>query len=124
MTKRLSRETVGDAAEVIVREAPADAPAQVPAQVPAGVPAEEPAGAAVKAAEETPARLVRYVVNRPYSAGEAFDIVDAEVAHEYEGEKDLLRLRLVNPPRGVDDDVKRVPRSDRREPGTWHEEGK
>lgn len=116
MTKRLGRETAGDAADVIVREAPADAPAQVPA--------EEPAGAAVKAAEETPARRVRYVVNRPYSAGEAPDIVDAGVVHEYEGEKDLLRLRLINPPRGVDDDVKRVPRSDRREIGTWHEEGK
>jgi hypothetical protein len=72
-------------------------------------------------AEAPAARVVKYVVNRPYSAGEAPDIVDAEVTHEYEGEEDLLRLRLVNPPRGVEDDVKRVRRSDRREVGTWFE---
>jgi hypothetical protein len=67
-------------------------------------------------------RTVRYVVNRPYSAGEAPDIVDAEVTHEYEDEGGLLRLRLVNPPRGVEEDQKRVRHSDRREPGTWFEE--
>lgn len=69
--------------------------------------------------EAVEARTVKYVVNRPYSAGEALDIVDAEVTHEYED--GLLRLRLINPPRGVEDDVKRVRRSDRREVGTWFE---
>jgi hypothetical protein len=78
-----------------------------------------------KAAADAPAeqsedvRTVKYVVNRPYSAGEPFDIVDAEVAHEYEDDEDLLRLKLINPPRGVEDDVKRVRRSATREPGTW-----
>jgi hypothetical protein len=81
------------------------------------------APAAADEAEEPAARVVKYVVNRPYSAGEAPDIVDAEVTHEYEDEDGLLRLRLVDPPRGVEDDVKRVRRSDRREPGTWFEEG-
>ncbi|HEX8499279.1 MAG TPA: hypothetical protein VF659_01715 [Pyrinomonadaceae bacterium] len=66
-----------------------------------------------------PARLVKYVVNRPYSAGEPADIVDAEVVHEYEDEEDLLRLRLINPPRGVEDDVKRVRRDEARTLGTW-----
>jgi hypothetical protein len=70
-------------------------------------------------AEAPPARVVKYVVNRPYSAGEAPDIVDAEVTHEYEDGEDLLRLRLVNPPRGVEDDVKRVRRDDARALGTW-----
>lgn len=78
------------------------------------------AGAEEAKAEDV--RTVRYVVNRPYSAGEAPDIVDAEVTHEYEDEADLLRLRLVNPPRGVEEDQKRVRRSDRREVGTWFEE--
>lgn len=80
------------------------------------------APAAAAEAEEPTARVVRYVVNRPYSAGEAPDIVDAEVVHEYEDEADLLRLKLINPPRGVDDDQKRVRRSDLRELGTWFEE--
>jgi hypothetical protein len=70
---------------------------------------------------EAGTRAVKYVVARPYSAGEAPDIVDAEVTHEYEDEDDLLRLKLIDPPRGVDEDVKRVRRSDRREPGTWFE---
>lgn len=80
-------------------------------------------GNAADAAEaEAPAgRTVKYVVNRPYSAGEHHDIVDAQVTHEYEEEEDLLRLRLINPPRGVEDDVKRVRRSERREVGTWFE---
>ena len=73
------------------------------------------------AAEEPAARVVKYVVNRPYSAGEPYDIVDAEVVHEYEDEGDLLRLKLINPPRGVDDDQKRVRRSDLRDVGTWFE---
>jgi hypothetical protein len=73
-------------------------------------------------AEEPAVRTVRYVVNRPYSAGEVPDIVDAEVTHEYEDEVDLLRLKLIDPPRGVDDDQKRVRRSDRRDVGTWFEE--
>jgi hypothetical protein len=73
-------------------------------------------------AEEPVVRTVKYVVNRPYSAGESLDIVDAEVVHEYEGEEDLLRLKLINPPRGVDEDQKRVRRSDLREVGTWFEE--
>lgn len=77
---------------------------------------------AAEEAEEPAARVVRYVVNRPYSAGEPPDIVDAEVTHEYEDEDDLLRLKLINPPRGVDDDQKRVRRSDLRELGTWFEE--
>lgn len=72
-------------------------------------------------AEASAARVVKYVVNRPYSAGEPLDIVDAEVVHEYEGEEDLLRLRLADPPRGVEDDQKRVRHSDRREVGTWFE---
>jgi hypothetical protein len=78
------------------------------------------AAAAEEAAEPT-ARVVRYVVNRPYSAGEPFDIVDAEVAHEYEDEDGLLRLKLIDPPPGVEADVKRVRRSDLREVGTWFE---
>lgn len=81
------------------------------------------AGSAVAAEAEAPAvRTVKYVVNRPYSAGEAPDIVDAEVTHEYEDGEDLLRLKLINPPRGVEEDQKRVRRSDRREVGTWFEE--
>lgn len=76
---------------------------------------------AAEETEEPAARLVKYVVNRPYSAGEPLDIVDAEVVHEYEGEDDLLRLKLIDPPRGVDDDQKRVRRSDLREVGTWFE---
>lgn len=77
---------------------------------------------AAEEAEEPAVRVVKYVVNRPYSAGEPLDIVDAEVTHEYEDEDGLLRLRLTNPPRGVDDDQKRVRHSDRREVGTWFEE--
>lgn len=76
---------------------------------------------AAAGAEEPAARTVRYVVNRPYSAGEHYDIVDAEVVHEYEGEEDLLRLKLIDPPEGVEPDVKHVRRSDRQEPGTWFE---
>jgi hypothetical protein len=78
--------------------------------------------AAADEAEEPAVRTVKFVVNRPYSAGEHYDIVDAEVAHEYEDEENLLRLRLIDPPRGVDDDQKRVRRSDLREVGTWFEE--
>ena len=70
-------------------------------------------------AAEAAVRTVKYVVNRPYSAGEAPDIVDAEVVHEYEDEEDLLRLKLINPPRGVEEDVKRVRRDDARTLGTW-----
>jgi hypothetical protein len=77
--------------------------------------------AAAEEAEEPAARVVRYVVNRPYSAGEPLDIVDAEVVHEYEGEEDVLRLKLIDPPRGVDEDQKRVRRSDRHDVGTWFE---
>ena len=77
------------------------------------------AAADAPAEPEAEARTVKYVVNRPYSAGEPYDIVDAQVTHEYEEEEDLLRLRLVNPPRGVEDDVKRVRRDDARAPGTW-----
>lgn len=77
--------------------------------------------AATKEAEETAARTVKYVVNRPYSAGEHYDIVDAEVTHEYEDEDDLLRLKLIDAPAGVEEDQKRVRRSDRREPGMWFE---
>lgn len=82
------------------------------------------ASAAADAAEpeEPTARTVKYVVNRPYSAGEPFDIVDAEVVHEYEDGEDLLRLRLLNPPPGVEEDVKRVRRSDDRALGTWFEQ--
>jgi hypothetical protein len=75
---------------------------------------------AEETATPTTARKVKYVVNRPYSAGEHYDIVDAEVTHEYEGEADLLRLKLINPPADVEEDQKRVRRSDRQEPGTWH----
>jgi hypothetical protein len=76
---------------------------------------------AAEEAEAPPVRTVKYVVNRPYSAGEPHDIVDAEVVHEYEDEDGLLRLKLIDPPPGVDADVKRVRRSDRRELGTWFE---
>jgi hypothetical protein len=79
------------------------------------------AGAAASEAEEPAARVVKYVVNRPYSAGEAPDIVDAEVTHEYEDGADLLRLKLIDPPRGVEEDQKRVRRSDLRDVGTWFE---
>jgi hypothetical protein len=81
------------------------------------------AGAAAAEEAEGPAvRTVKYVVARPYSAGESHDIVDAEVVHEYEGEEDVLRLKLIDPPRGVDEDQKRVRHSDLREVGTWFEE--
>jgi hypothetical protein len=80
------------------------------------------AGSAAEEAEVPAVRTVKYVVNRPYSAGEAPDIVDAEVTHEYEDEGDLLRLKLIDPPRGVEPDVKRVRRSALREVGTWFEE--
>ncbi len=79
------------------------------------------AGSAAGEAEAPAARIVKYVVNRPYSAGEAPDIVDAEVTHEYEDGDDLLRLKLIDPPAGVEEDQKRVRRSDRHEVGTWFE---
>jgi hypothetical protein len=79
------------------------------------------APAAAETAEEAAIRTVKYVVNRPYSAGEHLDIVDAEVAHEYEDETDLLRLKLINPPADVEEDQKRVRFSDRHELGTWFE---
>ena len=80
-------------------------------------------GTAADEAEAPTVRTVKYVVSRPYSAGEHHDIVDAEVTHEYEDEAGLLRLKLIDPPPGVEEDQKRVRRSDRHEPGTWHEEG-
>jgi hypothetical protein len=81
------------------------------------------AAADAPAEREAEVRTVKYVVNRPYSAGEPFDIVDAQVAHEYEDEEDLLRLRLINPPRGVEEDVKRVRLGDAGAPGTWFDPG-
>lgn len=81
-----------------------------------------PGKSAADEAEGPAVRTVKYVVNRPYSAGEPPDIVEAEVVHEYEDEDDLLRLKLIDPPRGVDEDQKRVRHSDLREVGTWFEE--
>lgn len=63
-----------------------------------------------------PARTVRYVVNRPYSAGEPYDIVTASVVREHE-DPSLLDLAHGS------NEVQRVRRSDRQEPGTWHQGG-
>ncbi len=75
------------------------------------------------AAEETqPPRRVLYVVARPYSAGESYDVVTAKVKGEDDKDKTLLDL-LVPGPDGKDVTVKDVRRSDRQEPGTWFKEG-
>jgi hypothetical protein len=63
---------------------------------------------------------VRYVVNRPYSAGEAHDVVTARVVKTYDEDPGLLDLAY-----GPKEDATAVTaacRSDRQEPGTWHGE--
>lgn len=72
---------------------------------------------------EEQGRTVLYVVNRPYSAGEAPDIVKAQVRKEYEDDPDTLDLTFTDPRTEDAADAKRARRSDRQEPGTWHEGG-
>jgi|ERR1044072_3731286 hypothetical protein len=75
------------------------------------------------AAEETqPPRTVQYVVARPYSAGEPYDVVTAKIKGQDEKDATLLDL-LIPGPDGKDVTVKDVRRSDRQEPGTWFKEG-
>ena len=69
-------------------------------------------------------RTVLYVVNRPYSAGEAPDIVKAQVKKEYEDDPDTLDLTFTDPQTEEAAEAKRARRSDRQEPATWHEGGK
>lgn len=69
------------------------------------------------AAKREEPRTVNYVVNRPYSAAEAPEIVQARVKKEHD-EKDVLDL-VVDGPDGNEQTIKEVRRSDRREPGTW-----
>jgi hypothetical protein len=66
-------------------------------------------------------RTVRYVVNRPYSAGEAPDIVTARVKKEHEDDAEVLDLVIIEPGHGGEPTVKGVRRSDGREVGTWFE---
>ncbi len=77
--------------------------------------------AADDAAEEQGAevRTVEYVVNRPYSAGEAPDIVTARVKKEYEDDPDLLDLVITDPGHGGEPTIKGARRSDSRAIGTW-----
>lgn len=77
---------------------------------------ETTAGSQQTQAEAEPVRTVRYVINRPYSAGETPDIVTASVVGRHE-DPDVLDLAY------GDTQVQRVRRSNRQEPGTWHEEG-
>lgn len=63
-----------------------------------------------------PAHTVRYVVNRPYSAGEPYDIVTASVVKEHD-DQNVLDLAY------GDQQAEHVRRSDRQEPGTWHQGG-
>ena len=66
-------------------------------------------------------RSVFYVVNRPYSAGEAPDIVPARVRREHEGDPDVLDLYIRAKDNGGEPlDVYGVRRSERQEPGTWY----
>jgi hypothetical protein len=77
------------------------------------------APAAKQKAEDV--RTVLYVVNRPYSAGEAPEIVTARVKKEHEGDEDLLDLVIIEPSHGGEPEVKGVRKSEGREVGTWHE---
>jgi hypothetical protein len=82
--------------------------------------------AAGSGAEEAPkekaetVRTVAYVVNRPYSAGEAPEIVTARVKREHDN-PDVLDLVLVEPTHGGEAEVKGVRKSDGQALGTWHE---
>lgn len=64
--------------------------------------------------QEQPASTIRYVIPRPYSAGEHYDIVTADVVKRYE-DPDLLDLVY------GDTEVTAARRSQRQEPGTWYE---
>jgi hypothetical protein len=79
-------------------------------------------GAAADSAEPD-ARTVQYVVNRPYSAGEAPEIVTARVKREH-SDPDVLDLVVVTPGHGGEAEVKHVRRSDAREVNTWFEASK
>lgn len=79
------------------------------------------AASAAPAEQGEESRTVKYVVNRPYSAGEAPDIATARVKKEYEDDPDLLDLVIIDPGHGGEPTVKGVRRSDRREVGTWFE---
>lgn len=68
---------------------------------------------AAEAAPREEARTVLYVVNRPYSAGEAPEIVEAVVKREDDEDKDVLDLKV------GDETIKGVRRDDRRTPGAW-----
>lgn len=76
-------------------------------------------GAAKEEVEDV--RTVLYVVNRPYSAGEAPEIVTARVKKEYEDDEDLLDLVIIESGHGGEPEVKGVRKSDAHEVGTWHE---
>jgi hypothetical protein len=59
---------------------------------------------------------VSYVVNRPYSAGEHPDIVEATVAKVHDKKVGVVDIEV-----GGDEEKKTsVGFSERREPGTWH----
>jgi len=76
--------------------------------------------AAAGASEGEVARTVRYVLNRPYSAGEPPEVVTAAVKKEHDEDPDLLDLVLDGAGDG-EAVVKGARRSDRQEPGTWFE---
>lgn len=77
--------------------------------------------AAAAEGQEADVRTVQYVVNRPYSAGEAPEIVTARVKKVHDDDEDLLDLVLVEPTHGGEPEVKGVRKSEGREVGTWHE---
>jgi hypothetical protein len=68
-------------------------------------------------------RDVRYVINRPLSAGESPEIVPARIKRQVGDDPNILDL-IVAGPDGKDEEVLNVRRSDRQEPGTWFEGGK
>lgn len=78
------------------------------------------------AEEKSPAaRHVRYVKNRPYSAGEAPEVVPARVRREHETDTDALDLYVRAKDNGGEPlELYGVRRSERQDPGTWYEEVK
>lgn len=87
-------------------------------------PKKDEAGAAAEE-KSSAARYVRYVKNRPYSAGEAPEVVTARVRREHETDADVLDLYVRAKDNGGEPlEVYGVRRSRRQEPGTWYEEVK
>lgn len=66
-----------------------------------------------KTEERAEPRTVHYVLNRPYSAGEAPEVVEAVVKREDDEDKDVLDLKV------GEETIKGVRRDDARTPGTW-----